>query len=99
MRKDNSIGMRNDVGRHLASLLKPVLASFSDQDARVRYYGCEALYNIAKVARANCVTYFNDIFNGIDNQCRSIGWRHVSWCNCRSGWRDRRRSVRRWIQL
>lgn len=27
----------------------PVLNSFSDQDSRVRYYACEALYNIAKV--------------------------------------------------
>jgi len=26
-----------------------VLNSFSDQDSRVRYYACEALYNIAKV--------------------------------------------------
>ena len=60
-----AIGMRQDVSQHLSQLLRPVLSSFSDQDARVRYYGCEALYNIAKVARANCVTYFNDIFNGL----------------------------------
>ena len=50
---------------HLAELLRPVLNSFSDQDARVRYYGCEALYNIAKVARAACVLHFNDIFDGL----------------------------------
>jgi len=42
-----------------------VLASFTDQDARVRYYGCEALYNIAKVARASCVAHFNPIFDGL----------------------------------
>lgn len=29
--------------------MPPVLSSFSDQDSRVRYYACEALYNIAKV--------------------------------------------------
>ena len=60
-----AIGMRQDVASQLAQLLKPVLASFSDQDARVRYYGCEALYNIAKVARAACVPHFNDVFDGL----------------------------------
>jgi hypothetical protein len=30
-------------------IVPPVLQSFTDQDSRVRYYACEALYNIAKV--------------------------------------------------
>lgn len=30
-------------------IVPPVLNSFTDQDSRVRYYACEALYNIAKV--------------------------------------------------
>ena len=60
-----AIGLRQDVDRHLAELLRPVLASFSDQDPRVRYYGCEALYNIAKVARAGCVKHFKPIFDGL----------------------------------
>lgn len=30
-------------------IVPPVLLSFSDQDSRVRYYACEALYNIGKV--------------------------------------------------
>lgn len=30
-------------------IIPPVLNSFTDQDSRVRYYSCEALYNIAKV--------------------------------------------------
>lgn len=30
-------------------IVPPVLSSFSDHDSRVRYYACEALYNIAKV--------------------------------------------------
>ncbi|KAL3921109.1 MAG: hypothetical protein SGPRY_005015 [Prymnesium sp.] len=54
-----------DVGQFLAQLLPPVLSSFTDQDARVRYYSCEALYNIAKVARASCVAHFNSIFDGL----------------------------------
>ena len=60
-----AIGLRQDVAQCLSFLLRPVLASFSDQDARVRYYGCEALYNISKVARSACVAHFNDIFDGL----------------------------------
>ena len=60
-----AIGMRQDVANQLSQLLQPVLSSFSDQDARVRYYGCEALYNIAKVARSSCVLHFNDVFDGL----------------------------------
>ena len=60
-----AIGLRQDVAQFLPQLLPPVLSSFTDQDARVRYYGCEALYNIAKVARASCVAHFNPIFDGL----------------------------------
>lgn len=60
-----AIGLRQDVAKFLPQLLQPVLGSFSDQDARVRYYGCEALYNIAKVARAGCVKHFNPVFDGL----------------------------------
>ena len=61
-----AIGLRqHGVSQILSSLLQPVLASFADQDSRVRYYGCEALYNIAKVARAACVMHFNAIFDGL----------------------------------
>ena len=34
---------------YLASVVPPVLNALVDADARVRYYACEALYNIAKV--------------------------------------------------
>ncbi|KAI6779673.1 uncharacterized protein J7T54_007716 [Emericellopsis cladophorae] len=40
-----------------------VLACFTDQDARVRYYACEAMYNIAKVAKGEILVYFNSIFD------------------------------------
>jgi hypothetical protein len=41
----------------------PVLSCFKDQDTRVRYYACEALYNIAKVARGDILIFFNRIFD------------------------------------
>ena len=42
---------------NLQQIVPPVLKSFSDQDSRVRYYACEALYNIAKV-RMECISLF-----------------------------------------
>ena len=35
----------------LRATVPPVLAAFRDPDARVRYYACEAMYNIVKTAR------------------------------------------------
>lgn len=45
--------------------MPPVLACFADQDARVRYYACEAMYNIAKVAKGEILGYFNFIFDAL----------------------------------
>ena len=56
-RKGGLIGMaasaialgKETLGIYLPELVPPVLACFHDQDPRVRYYACEALYNITKV--------------------------------------------------
>lgn len=39
------------------------------QDSRVRYYACEALYNVAKVAREGFITFFNDVFDALFRLC------------------------------
>ena len=54
-----------DAGLYLKSLIPPVLTCFYDQDSRVRYYACEALYNIAKVARGSVLPFFNNVFDGL----------------------------------
>lgn len=54
---------QNDVPKYLNSIINPVLACFGDHDSHVRYYACEALYNIAKVAKGEILIYFNDIFD------------------------------------
>lgn len=54
-----------DAGLYLKNLIPPVLTCFYDQDSRVRYYACEALYNIAKVARGSVLPFFNDVFDGL----------------------------------
>ena len=50
---------------HLPELVQPVLTCFEDQDARVRYYACESLYNISKVARGAVLVFFNNMFEGL----------------------------------
>lgn len=47
----------------LEQIIKPVFATFRDTDARVRYYACESLYNIAKIARGEILLYFNEVFD------------------------------------
>ena len=64
-----SVYYLQDATFYLSSLVPPVLSCFSDQDSRVRYYGCEALYNIAKVARGSILPYFNEIFDGLSKVC------------------------------
>ena len=55
--------------------MQPVLACFSDQDARVRYYACESMYNIAKVAKGEILPYFNEVFDALSKVCvRLDGW-------------------------
>lgn len=46
-----TVGLGEPSEAYLRQIVPPVLASFTDQDSRVRYYACEALYNIAKVCR------------------------------------------------
>ncbi|XP_064393704.1 protein VAC14 homolog isoform X2 [Halichondria panicea] len=56
---------RGSIGISLPELVRPVLTCFEDPDARVRYYACEALYNISKVARGAVLVFFNSIFEGL----------------------------------
>lgn len=60
-----TMGLGSDAAQHLEKIIPPVLNSFTDQDIRVRYYACEALYNIAKATRGDLVFFFNDIFDAL----------------------------------
>ncbi|PSS09218.1 hypothetical protein M430DRAFT_53750 [Amorphotheca resinae ATCC 22711] len=44
-----AIALGPDLARYLDEIVPPVLACFTDQDARVRYYACESMYNISKL--------------------------------------------------
>ncbi|KAF2102088.1 ARM repeat-containing protein [Rhizodiscina lignyota] len=60
-----SIALGSEVARYLEEIVPPVLACFNDQDARVRYYACESMYNIAKVAKGEILVYFNEVFDAL----------------------------------
>ncbi|XP_051149030.1 protein VAC14 homolog [Andrographis paniculata] len=60
-----TVGLTSEAAQHLDQIIPPVLNSFSDQDSRVRYYACEALYNIAKVVRGDFIVFFNQIFDAL----------------------------------
>ncbi|KAH0671226.1 hypothetical protein KY285_025827 [Solanum tuberosum] len=60
-----TVGLTSEAAQHLEQIVPPVLNSFSDQDSRVRYYACEALYNIAKVVRGDFIVFFNQIFDAL----------------------------------
>ncbi|XP_072135407.1 protein VAC14 homolog isoform X1 [Mobula birostris] len=60
-----SIALGKDSGLYLKELIEPVLMCFNDADSRLRYYACEALYNIVKVARGSVLPHFNVLFNGL----------------------------------
>ncbi|KAI8614397.1 vacuolar protein 14 C-terminal Fig4p binding-domain-containing protein [Chytriomyces sp. MP71] len=49
----------------LDSVVPPILSCFSDPDTRVRYYACESMYNVAKVARKDVLRFFNEIFDAL----------------------------------
>ncbi|XP_076885337.1 protein VAC14 homolog [Bidens hawaiensis] len=60
-----TVGLSTEAAQHLEQIIPPVINSFSDQDSRVRYYACEALYNIAKVVRGEFIVHFNKIFDAL----------------------------------
>ena len=53
----------------MREIVPPVLACFTDQDARVRYYACESMYNIAKVAKGEILLFFNEVFDALCKVC------------------------------
>ncbi|URE24090.1 hypothetical protein MUK42_15831 [Musa troglodytarum] len=60
-----TVGLAAEAAQHLEQIVPPVLNSFTDHDGRVRYYACEALYNIAKVVRGDFIFFFNKIFDAL----------------------------------
>jgi vacuole morphology and inheritance protein 14 len=60
-----AIGLGDDIERFLDQLVPPVLRCFRDQDSKIRYYACESLYNLAKIARHRILQFYNQIFDAL----------------------------------
>jgi len=60
-----AIALMDDTALYMNLLIEPILKCFRDQESRVRYYACEALYNVTKVARGKMLEFFNEIFDGL----------------------------------
>ncbi|CAN7044141.1 unnamed protein product [Brassica rapa subsp. trilocularis] len=60
-----TVGLSSEAAQYLEQIVPRVIRAFFDQDSRVRYYACEALYNIAKVVRGEFIFFFNDIFDAL----------------------------------
>jgi vacuole morphology and inheritance protein 14 len=68
----SAIALGKEAHKHRSDLIPCVLACFSDPDSRVRYYACEALYNIVKVLKSSVLIYFNELFDGLCKLCCDI---------------------------
>ncbi|KAI9758544.1 MAG: hypothetical protein M4579_003036 [Chaenotheca gracillima] len=60
-----SIALEVNVAPYLQDIVPAVLACSRDQDSKLRYYACESMYNIAKVAKGEILVFFNDIFDSL----------------------------------
>ncbi|KAL7063199.1 hypothetical protein AAHC03_0638 [Spirometra sp. Aus1] len=60
-----AIGLGRNAVNYSDMIITPVLQTFRDNDTRVRYFACEALYNIMKVLQTTTLRYLNDIFEAL----------------------------------
>uniref|UniRef100_A0A1B6CKU4 Protein VAC14 homolog n=1 Tax=Clastoptera arizonana TaxID=38151 RepID=A0A1B6CKU4_9HEMI len=60
-----AIALGKDTSEYTEGLIRPILANFSDSDLRVRYYACESLYNVVKVARSSVLPHFTEVFSAL----------------------------------
>ncbi|KAG0151970.1 hypothetical protein CROQUDRAFT_36054 [Cronartium quercuum f. sp. fusiforme G11] len=60
-----SIALGPEIPNHLAHIVPPIVSCFSDPDSKVRYFSCESMYNVAKVAKGEILLYFNDLFDAL----------------------------------
>ncbi|KKA29278.1 hypothetical protein TD95_002511 [Thielaviopsis punctulata] len=64
-----AIALGHDLPQYLRKIVPPVVACFTDPEARVRYYACESMYNIAKVAKGEILYFFNHLFDCLCKLC------------------------------
>uniref|UniRef100_A0A0A9X6L4 Protein VAC14 homolog n=1 Tax=Lygus hesperus TaxID=30085 RepID=A0A0A9X6L4_LYGHE len=60
-----AIALGKDSAEYAEHLIRPILTNFSDNETKIRYFACEALYNVVKVTRGAVLPYFSEIFSGL----------------------------------
>ncbi|KAL0077264.1 vacuolar protein 14 C-terminal Fig4p binding-domain-containing protein [Phycomyces blakesleeanus] len=60
-----AIALGPAIAQYLDIIVPPILSCFNNQDQKVRYYACESMYNIAKVAKGEVLRFFNSIFDAL----------------------------------
>ncbi|OQV15099.1 Protein VAC14-like protein [Hypsibius exemplaris] len=64
-----SIALGKQIRSYIPQIIQPVLSCFNDSDSRIRYFACEALYNVVKVARDAAMPYFSEVFDVLSKLC------------------------------
>lgn len=60
-----SIALGPEIAYYLLQIVPPIISCFSDPDSKVRYFSCEGMYNVVKVAKGEILVYFNDLFDSL----------------------------------
>ncbi|KAM0749868.1 ARM repeat-containing protein [Meredithblackwellia eburnea MCA 4105] len=60
-----SIALGPKIANYLGAIVPPILACFNDSDSKVRYFACESMYNVAKVAKGEILVFFNELFDAM----------------------------------
>ena len=50
---------------YITAIMTPIIACLSDNNANVRYYATESLYNVVRVARHHVMPVFSELFTAI----------------------------------
>ncbi|KAH8347408.1 hypothetical protein KR059_010547 [Drosophila kikkawai] len=59
------LGLGKDSDKYVNGLVTPILTCLSDPEKGVRYFACESLYNVVKVARSAIIPFFPELFAAI----------------------------------
>lgn len=60
-----AISLDKNAHLYLDQFLPLMLKSVCDQEARVRYYACEALFNTVDATRVGVLRFFNEVWDGL----------------------------------
>ncbi|KAF5400511.1 HEAT repeat protein [Paragonimus heterotremus] len=60
-----AVGLKQNAGLYFKSIIPSVLRTMHDNDARVRYYACETLYNVMKITRRETLSFLGEVFDAV----------------------------------